>query len=85
MIVDPSPRAAERSWFEEFDDLAGEGFVWRSGLGKRAGIILSPMPETRKHVLTRENTAAFLLVVNRYLRLFLGLHTAWSRPPSYQS
>jgi hypothetical protein len=30
MIVDPTPRAAERSWFEEFDDLEGEGFVWRS-------------------------------------------------------
>jgi hypothetical protein len=29
MIVDPRPRAAERSWFEEFDDLEGEGFVWR--------------------------------------------------------
>ena len=30
MIVDPSRRATERSWFEEFDALEGEGFAWRS-------------------------------------------------------
>ena len=30
MIVDPRPRAAQRSWFEEFDDLDTQGFVWRS-------------------------------------------------------
>jgi hypothetical protein len=30
MILDPRPRAAERTWFEEFDELDSEGFVWRS-------------------------------------------------------
>lgn len=29
MIVS-RPRLAERSWFEEFDDLEIRGFVWRS-------------------------------------------------------
>ena len=30
MIAQRRPRAAVRSWFEEFDELAGKGFVWRS-------------------------------------------------------
>lgn len=30
MILDPRQRTAERSWFEEFDDLEAAGFVWRS-------------------------------------------------------
>jgi hypothetical protein len=30
MIVYSRPRAAERNWFEEFDDLDIRGFVWRS-------------------------------------------------------
>jgi hypothetical protein len=33
MIVYSRPRAAERSWFEEFDDLDIRGFVWRSDHG----------------------------------------------------
>jgi hypothetical protein len=30
MIVDSRPRLGEQSWFEEFDELEAEGFVWRS-------------------------------------------------------
>jgi hypothetical protein len=32
MIAKRRPRAAERSWFEEFDEFAAQGFVWRSDL-----------------------------------------------------
>jgi hypothetical protein len=28
--MDPRPRTAQRSWFEEFDELEAAGFVWRS-------------------------------------------------------
>ena len=64
-------------------NVCSAGFEYAThGLGRRAGIILPLASETRKHVLTRENTAALLLVVNGHLRLLLGLHTAWARPQS---
>ena len=28
--MDPHSRTAQRSWFEEFDELEAAGFVWRS-------------------------------------------------------
>lgn len=28
--MDPRQRTAQRSWFEEFDELEAAGFVWRS-------------------------------------------------------
>ena len=30
MIMDPRPPTAQRSWFEEFDELDAAGFVWHS-------------------------------------------------------
>jgi hypothetical protein len=32
VIAKRRPRAVVRSWFEEFDELAAKGFVWRSDL-----------------------------------------------------
>jgi hypothetical protein len=29
VIVDSRLRAAERSWFEEFDELEADGYLWR--------------------------------------------------------